>query len=102
MDRRRSPRVEIELECTLSRRNGTPIEARTVDLGPGGMSVKCSRPLAEDELIEFTIPGRRFDGRARVLREQRYHVYALRFEELADAHREQLQAMASGPGRPSG
>jgi c-di-GMP-binding flagellar brake protein YcgR len=96
MDRRRTPRVAIELECTLSRRNGAPIQARTVDLGPGGMSVKCSRPLAEDELLAFTIPGRRFGGRARVLREQRYHVYALRFEEIADAHREALRALAAG------
>jgi c-di-GMP-binding flagellar brake protein YcgR len=95
MDRRRSPRVEIELECTLSRRNGAPIEARTVDLGPGGMSVKSTRPLAEDELVAFAIPDRRCDGRARVLREQRYHVYALRFEEIAEAQREALQALAS-------
>src|SRR4051794_22666180 len=61
MERRRSPRMEIELECTLTRSKGTPIDAVTVDLGPGGMCVRCKRPLAEDELIEFAIPGRRFD-----------------------------------------
>jgi hypothetical protein len=87
--------MEIELECTLTRSKGTPIDAVTVDLGPGGMCVRCKRPLAEDELIEFAIPGRRFDGRARVLREQRYHVYALRFEEIAPAAREELSSLAS-------
>jgi PilZ domain len=88
--------MTIELECTLTRTKGSPIEATTVDLGPGGMCVKCKRPLAEDELIAFAIPGRRFDGRARVLREQSYHVYALRFEEIADATRDELAALASG------
>jgi hypothetical protein len=58
------------------------------------MRVRCERPLAEDEVVEFTIPGRRFDGRARVLREQRYHVYALRFEEIAEAVRDELVALA--------
>ena len=85
--------MAIELECTLTRGKGSPITATTVDLGPGGMCVRCERPLAEDELIAFDIPGRPFDGRARVLREQRYRVYALRFEELADAARDELQAL---------
>jgi hypothetical protein len=96
MERRRSPRTEIELECTLTRDKGGPIAATTVDLGPGGMCVRCERPLAEDELIEFAIPGRTFDGRARVLREQKYKVYALRFEEIADTQREALTALAGG------
>jgi hypothetical protein len=88
--------MEIELDCTLSRGKGSPIPAKTVDLGPGGMRVRCERPLAEDELVEFAIPGRRFDGRARVLREQRYHVYALRFEEIAERIRDELAALAGG------
>src|SRR3954453_9062271 len=79
MERRRAPRTEIELECTLTRDKGGPIPARTVDLGPSGMCMRCDRPLADDELIGFVIPGRRFDGRARVLREQTYKLYALRF-----------------------
>jgi c-di-GMP-binding flagellar brake protein YcgR len=95
MERRRSPRATIELECTLSRHNGTPIAARTVDLGPAGMRVRCERPLAADELVGFEIPGQRFDGRARVLREQQYHVYALRFEEISDTQREALARLAA-------
>ena len=95
MERRRSPRTEIQLACTLTREKGSPIAALTVDLGPDGMCVKSERPLAEDELIAFAIPGRPFDGRARVLRERRYHVYALRFEEIADAQREALRALAT-------
>ena len=95
MERRRSPRAAIELECTLTRGKGGPIDAHTVDLGPAGMCVKCKRPLAEDELVAFTIPHQEFLGRARVVREQGYHVYALRFEEIADAQRAALQALAS-------
>jgi c-di-GMP-binding flagellar brake protein YcgR len=95
MERRRSPRTEIELECTLTRDKGGPIAATTVDLGPGGMCVRCDRPLAEDELIAFAIPEQRCDGRARVLREQTYKVYALRFEEIAETQREALAAMTS-------
>src|SRR3954467_10313597 len=90
MERRRSPRTEIELECTLTRDKGGPIAATTVDLGPGGMCVRCDRPLAAAELIGFASPGRPFDGRARVLGEQRYKVYALRFEEIAETQREAL------------
>ena len=91
--------MAIELECTLMRGKGSPIAATTVDLGPGGMCVRCDRPLAEDELIAFAIPGRRFDGRARVLREQRYHVYALRFEEIEEAVRDELASLASDSSR---
>ena len=90
----RCPSVLI-LDVSASMK-GAPIAATTVDLGPGGMCVRCDRPLAEDELIAFAIPGRRFDGRARVLREQRYHVYALRFEELGDTQREALTALVNG------
>jgi PilZ domain len=96
MERRRSPRTEIELECTLTRGKGGPIAALTVDLGPGGMCVRCDRPLAEDELVEFTIPGRPFDGRARVLGERRYKVYSLRFEEIAETVRVELMTLATG------
>ena len=95
MERRRSPRAALELGCTLTRDKGAPIDAHTLDLGPGGMCVKCRRPLAEDELLAFTIPDREFLGRARVLREQGYHIYALRFEEIADSQRAALRALAS-------
>ena len=57
-DRRRSWRTEIALECTLHRRTGKVVEAQTLDLGPGGMRVKTSRPLAVDETFEFE----RLDG----------------------------------------
>jgi len=46
------------------------------------MAVCSERPLAADEVVSFEIPA--VWGRARVLREQAYHVYALRFEALHD------------------
>jgi hypothetical protein len=104
-DRRRNWRTEVSLECSLSRRTGKMIEARTLDIGPGGMRVKCNRPLAPDELLEFELPEHaRINGRARVLREQGYRVYALRFEKLGDEARAELSTLVSSatpsaPGR---
>jgi hypothetical protein len=84
----------VELGCTLARRNGNAVEGTTVDLGPGGMCVSTTRPLAPDELLEFSLPDRpRFTGHARVLREQRYGVYALRFERLSDDAQAELDAL---------
>jgi PilZ domain len=98
-ERRGSPRVELECGCTLSRRFGSPIEARTVDVGPGGMRVASQRPLAADEVLEFELPppggaGARISGRARVLRQQTYGIYALRFERLSDEDRAALNRLA--------
>ena len=92
-ERRVSPRVELECDCTLSRRFGSPIEGRTVDVGPGGMRVATKRPLATDEVLEFQLQ-LGAQGRARVLREQTYGVYALRFERLSDEDREALSRLA--------
>ena len=90
-ERRRSWRTELSLECTLHRRTGKMIEGRTVDIGPGGMRVHTTRPLSIDELLEFELPERgRINGRARVLREQAYRVYALRFEKLGDEARAEI------------
>jgi hypothetical protein len=96
-ERRGSPRFEVSVACTLRRRTGSPIEARTLDVGPGGMSVTTNRPLATDELLEFDLPlapGQVVDGRARVLREQRYGVYALRFEGVTETVAHSLASMA--------
>lgn len=83
----------MRLGCRLARRNGNAVEGTTVDVGPGGMCVTTSRPLAPDELLEFSVPERpSISGRARVLREQRYRVYALRFERLSEDARAELDA----------
>jgi hypothetical protein len=96
-ERRGSPRVELDCGCTLSRRFGSPVEGRTVDVGPGGMRVATQRPLTTDEVVEFELPppaGPGVRGRARVLRQQAYGVYALRFERLSDAARAALVQLA--------
>ena len=84
--RRHAPRATVRLDCTLTRRKGTPIAAHTLDLGPGGMSVVTERPLGVDEVLHFDIAvqGAHVDGDARVLREQAPNVYALRFEAMRD------------------
>ena len=100
-ERRRSWRTEISLECTLHRRTGK-IEGRTVDIGPGGMRVHTSRPLSIDELLEFELPDHgRINGRARVLREQAYRVYALRFEKLGDEARGEIASLAAAATPPA-
>jgi hypothetical protein len=96
-ERRGSPRVELDCGCTLSRRFGSPVEGRTVDVGPGGMRVATQRPLITDEVLEFELPppaGPAVRGRARVLRQQSYGVYALRFERLSDEARAALALLA--------
>ena len=104
-DRRRSWRTEIALECTLHRRTGKVIEATTLDLGPGGMRVKGNRPMSVDEVFEFELPDRaRINGRARVVGERGYRVYALRFDKLGDEARAELamlaQELAPSPPAP--
>ena len=91
-ERRTEPRTELAVECTLQRAKGSPIRCETVDVGPGGMAVCSGRPLATDELVEFDLP-LSVHGRARVLREQAYHVYALRFEALREDARAGLERL---------
>ncbi len=89
--------MELECGCTLSRRFGSPVEGRTVDVGPGGMCVATERPLTTDEVLEFELPppaGPGVRGRARVLRQQGYGVYALRFERLSDDAKAALVRLA--------
>src|SRR5688500_14344282 len=97
-ERRAAQRFPLTVDCVLRRDKGSPIAARTVDVGPGGMSVSCERPLATDEVLHFDLPLRDgdLDGDARVLREQAYHVYALRFEALDAPARSRLDALGAG------
>lgn len=101
-ERRGAQRVPIALECTLRRRSGSAIPAQTVDVGPGGMCVATRRPLATDEVVTFELPlddaPLPVDGRARVLRQQGYGVYALRFERLPETGRERLAELAAVAG----
>jgi len=93
---RRSPRVPLEKDCTLRRFTGSPIAARTVDVGPGGMCIKCSRPLAMDEVLGFDLElPPNINGRGRVLRQQGSDTYAMRFEVLADPVLAELNALTA-------
>jgi hypothetical protein len=82
------------MECTLQRRSGSPIVARTVDLGPGGMCVATKRPLSPDEVLKFQL-GPQITGRARVLRQQGWERYAVRFEALAEPARAELDGIVA-------
>ena len=92
--RRRQPRAQIRLDCVLTRSKGSPVNGHTIDVGPGGMCVETERPLGVDEVLHFDLAGA--DGDARVLREQRPNVYALRFETVADASALTLSSLAAG------
>ena len=81
-ERRRLPRVQLAVQCTLQRRMGSPIPAQTIDLGPGGMRVESPRPLSADDEVDYVIP---IDilpviGRALCMCHQWRHIYSLRFE----------------------
>lgn len=92
----RAPRAQIALSCTLNRPTGSPIPAQTLDVGPRGMRVRSPRPLMTDETIGFDLPDldMRLNGRARVIGEDRPHVYALRFEGLPEPMVRRLHALA--------
>jgi hypothetical protein len=92
----------MEIDCTLRRRSGTPIECRTVDVGPGGMCVASPRPLATDEELTFELAEPPIEGRARVLRQQGLDLYAVRFENLREPSRAQLERLATAPARDPG
>jgi hypothetical protein len=82
----------------LRRRTGSPIDARTVNVGPGGMCVSTPRPLALDEVLDFDLPlagADHVDGRARVLRHEGHGAYALRFEGLLEPARARLIAFTA-------
>jgi hypothetical protein len=93
-ERRKAPRVPVEMECTLQRRSGSPIPGRTVDLGPGGMCVATQRPLSPDEVLTFALSPR-ISGRARVLRQEGYSRYAVRFEGLGEPARAELDGLVA-------
>jgi hypothetical protein len=82
------------MECTLHRRTGSPIAGRTVDLGPGGMCVATKRPLSPDEVLSFELSPQ-ISGRVRVLRQQGFASYAVRFEALAEAARTELDGIVA-------
>ncbi len=96
--RRRHPRAQVQIDCVLTRRKGSPVNCHTIDIGPGGMRVATDRPLGVDEVLHFDLPveGSQVDGDARVLREQGPNVYALRFETMRDEAALRLGTLASG------
>ena len=90
IEQRRSVRTAVEVDLLLARKAGRPVVTRTLDLGAGGARVTSDRPLRVDEQLHFDVDlpgaGRHLDGTARVLRQDRHNVYALRFEDVpADA-----------------
>ncbi len=60
------------------------------------MRIRSPRPLCADETIGFDLPDldMRVNGRARVIGEERPHVYALRFERLPEPMLRRLHALA--------
>ena len=108
-EQRACPRVALELEVHLGRNVGNDVVARTRDLSVGGARVVCGRPLRIDEELRFELElpagGQQLSGTARVLRQHRSDMYALRFENVAPAVAGILDAFVdanAGDGRPPG
>ena len=96
-EQRQAARIQVQLDLRLERKVGRPVTARTVDLGAGGARVTCERPLRVDEELRFAfgLPpdgGAEVGGHARVLRQDRHNMYALRFEGLPPATEARLGA----------
>ena len=96
-DRRRAPRISVEWPCSLRRRVGGPIAARTVDLGSIGMCVLTPRPLIQDELLDFELTEQAISGKARVMRHEGHGTYGLRFESLPAPVLDELTTLCVGP-----
>jgi hypothetical protein len=94
-ERRQSRRARLALPCRLSRPTSSPIWAETIDVGEGGMSVRASRPLREEETVDFVIGDADVAGKALVLRHPSPRVYGLRFESLGGASRDRLRALVA-------
>jgi PilZ domain len=92
-ERRQSPRARLALSCTLKRSASSPIWAETIDVGEGGMSVRATRPLREDETVDFDLGDADVHGRARVRRHHSPRVYGLSFESLQGTGRERLMSL---------
>lgn len=58
------------------------------------MCVATKRPLSADEVLNFELPPR-ISGKARVLRQQGYDSYAVRFESLPAPAREELEGLVA-------
>lgn len=84
-EQRRDTRAPVKVEIELERKVGRPVKVRTIDLGCGGALVRASRPLRVDEELHFDVEiPPHLDGTARVLRQDRLDVYAIRFEGFDD------------------
>jgi hypothetical protein len=92
-ERRTTARARLSLPCRLRSAASSPIWAETIDVGEGGMSVRATRPLRENETVEFDIGDADVHGRARVLRHRSPRVYGLRFEWLQGSGRERLLSL---------
>jgi hypothetical protein len=81
--------VSVALDVHLGRKVGNDVVARTSDISVSGARVVSGRPLRVDEELQFDFElpsgGQRMRGTARVLRQHRHDMYALRFENVAPA-----------------
>jgi hypothetical protein len=58
------------------------------------MCVATKRPLSADEELSFELSPQ-INGRARVLRQQGFDTYAVRFEALTQPAREELEGLVA-------
>jgi PilZ domain len=99
LEHRATPRAEVQLPVTLARPNGRPVEARTKNVGVGGMCVITPRPLAVGEELRFELA---LDGEgtlaglAHVCREHPPgSMYAVRFDDV-DSRAAEVLARLTG------
>lgn len=94
-------RRPVSLACLLTRAAGSPITARTTELGATGMRVVTARPLALDETVDFQLgdaDDAAIAGRARVVCQERPDAYMLRFAAVAEPMARRLQdVVAASP-----
>lgn len=90
-------RHPVSLACLLMRAAGSPITARTTELGTTWMCVLTARPLALDETVSFQLGSddATIAGRARVVCQARPDAYTLRFAPLPEPMAQRLQDLVT-------
>lgn len=97
LHRRRFPRVPVDRECVLSRRNGSSCAGRIADVSTGGMLVYSADLFELEQVVRFALPWEGDEalitGNARCIRESVGGAYAFEFAAMTDIAQRKLREL---------
>lgn len=99
LQRRRFPRVPVDRECVIFRRNGSSCAARVVDVSTGGMLIYAADSFELEQVVRFTLPRggdeALITGHARCIRESVGGAHAFEFSALSAAALHRLRELVA-------